>query len=146
MARDGLIPSVFASVHPRFKTPWINTLLVGLLACGAAGFLSLDALSNLTNIGALVAFTMVCVTVIYLRISQPGLARPFRTPLYPLTPIIGGGMCVALTWPILADPEPRPFFSIEFTTAEFFGVYLGIGLLIYFLYGLWNSKVGKGEG
>lgn len=145
MARDGLIPSVFAKVHPKFKTPWINTILVGALACSAAGFLSLDALSNLTNIGALVAFTMVCVTVIYLRISQPGLNRPFRTPLYPIVPILGGAMCVALTWPILADPEPRPFFNIEFTTAQFFLVYLGIGLLIYLFYGFWNSKVGRGQ-
>ena len=67
MARDGLIPPVFASVHPKFKTPWINTLLVGALACGFAGFMGLDALANLTNVGTLFAFAIVCFTVVYLR-------------------------------------------------------------------------------
>ena len=63
MARDGLIPPVFAQVHPKFKTPWINTLIVGVLACGFAGFMGLDALANLTNVGTLLAFAIVCVTV-----------------------------------------------------------------------------------
>ena len=89
MARDGLIPPVFAQVHPKFKTPWINTLIVGVLACGFAGFMGLDALANLTNVGTLVAFAIVCVTVIYLRFARPDMQRPFKTPLFPLTPLLG---------------------------------------------------------
>ncbi len=89
MARDGLIPPVFAQVHPKFKTPWINTLIVGVLACGFAGFMGLDELANLTNIGTLLAFAIVCFTVIYLRFARPDMKRPFKTPLFPLTPLLG---------------------------------------------------------
>lgn len=145
MARDGLLPGIFASVHKTFKTPWINTLLVGALVSVAAGFLSLDSLSNLVNVGSLIAFAMVCITVIYLRVSNPKMERPFRAPLFPFVPLAGAAMCLYLTYPLLSDPEPRPFFSITFTTAQFFAAYLGLGLLIYFAYGLWNSKLGKGE-
>ena len=87
MARDGLIPPLFAKVHPKFRTPWINTLLVGLLVCGFAGFMGLDALADLTNVGTLVAFILVCATVIYLRYARPEIHRPFKTPLFPITPI-----------------------------------------------------------
>ena len=73
MARDGLIPPVFAQVHPKFKTPWINTLIVGVLACGFAGFMGLDQLANLTNVGTLLAFAIVCITVIYLRFARPNM-------------------------------------------------------------------------
>ena len=88
MSRDGLLPSPLARVHPRFKTPWVNTIIVGIAASGAAGFLSLDALSDLANVGSLTAFALVCLTVIYLRFKDPHLHRPFRTPLYPVVPIL----------------------------------------------------------
>jgi APA family basic amino acid/polyamine antiporter len=119
MSRDGLLPSHLAVVHKRFKTPWINTIIVGLTAVGAAGFLSLDTLSDLTNVGSLAAFAIVCVTVIYLRITHPRMARQFRTPLFPLTPILGAVMCIFL-------------------------IYLAIGIVVYFAFGMWNSKLGKG--
>jgi APA family basic amino acid/polyamine antiporter len=80
MARDGLIPSVFARVHRKFMTPWVNTILVGLLAMGFAGFMSLDALANLTNVGTLAAFAIICITVIYLRYARPEMKRPFKMP------------------------------------------------------------------
>ena len=80
--RDGLVPPSLAAVHTKFKTPWINTIIVGVIACGAAGFLSLDALGDLTNVGSLAAFALVCITVIYLRVASPDLVRPFRTPLF----------------------------------------------------------------
>jgi len=70
MSHDGLLPSQLAVVHKRFKTPWINTIIVGIVAAGAAGFMSLDALSDLTNVGSLAAFAIVCGTVIYLRITH----------------------------------------------------------------------------
>jgi APA family basic amino acid/polyamine antiporter len=134
MSRDGLLPSSLAVVHKRFKTPWINTIIVGLTAVGAAGFLSLDTLSDLTNVGSLAAFAIVCITVIYLRVSAPGMARPFRTPLFPLTPILGALMCLFLLMSLMAIP----------TTRNFFLIYLAVGIVLYFAYGMRNSKLGKG--
>jgi len=134
MARDGLIPPVFAQVHPKFKTPWINTLIVGLLACGFAGFMGLDQLANLTNVGTLLAFAIVCFTVIYLRFTRPDMPRPFKTPLFPLTPVLGALMCLFLLMSLMAHEETRTFFVR----------YLVGGIVLYFLYGMWNSKLGKG--
>jgi APA family basic amino acid/polyamine antiporter len=134
MSRDGLLPSSLALVHKKFKTPWINTIIVGVAACFAAGFMSLDVLGDLTNVGSLAAFTLVCVTVIYLRFSSPELVRPFKTPFFPVTPIIGGLMCVVLLMSLMAVAVTRNFFLI----------YLGIGILIYLAYGMRNSKLGKG--
>jgi APA family basic amino acid/polyamine antiporter len=134
MARDGLIPQVFANVHPKFKTPWINTILVGVLACGFAGFMGLDALANLTNVGTLAAFAIVCATVIYLRFARPDMNRPFKTPLFPITPLLGALMCVFLLMSLMAHEGTRNFFL----------VYLAGGFVLYFFYGMWNSKLGRG--
>jgi len=134
MSHDGLLPSQLAVVHKRFKTPWINTIIVGIVAAGAAGFMSLDALSDLTNVGSLAAFAIVCGTVIYLRITHPKMDRPFRTPLYPIVPILGVLMCLFLLMSLMAVPITRNFFL----------VYLGVGIVIYFAYGLWFSKLGRG--
>ncbi|MFT3728866.1 MAG: amino acid permease [Terricaulis sp.] len=135
MARDGLIPPVFASIHKNFKTPWVNTLLVGVLAAGFAGFMSLDTLSDVTNVGTLAAFAIVCITVIYLRYKRPDMDRPFRTPLFPVVPILGAIMCVFLLMSLMAKDDTRNFFI----------VYALGGFLLYFVYGMWNSKLGKGE-
>jgi APA family basic amino acid/polyamine antiporter len=134
MSRDGLIPPVFSQVHPKFKTPWINTLIVGVLACGFAGFMGLDQLANLTNVGTLLAFAIVCITVIYLRFARPNMPRAFKTPLFPLTPIVGALMCFFLLMSLMAHEATRNFFL----------VYLVGGILLYFAYGMWNSKLGKG--
>jgi APA family basic amino acid/polyamine antiporter len=135
MSRDGLLPSQLAVVHKRFKTPWINTIIVGITAAGAAGFMSLGALSELTNVGSLAAFAIVCITVLHLRVSHPTMARPFRTPLFPLVPILGAVMCVFLLMSLMAVPDTRNFFL----------VYLAIGIVIYFAFGMRNSKLGRGE-
>ena len=134
MSRDGLIPPVFARVHPKFKTPWINTVIVGLLACGFAGFMGLDELANLTNIGTLLAFAIVCITVIYLRVTRPDMKRPFKTPLFPITPLLGAVMCLFLLMSLMARE----------TTRNFFLVYLAGGLVLYLAYGMWHSQIGKG--
>ncbi|HEY2709220.1 MAG TPA: amino acid permease [Caulobacteraceae bacterium] len=133
MSHDGLLPSQLAVVHKRFRTPWINTIIVGIVAAGAAGFMSLDALSDLTNVGSLAAFAIVCGTVIYLRVTHPKMDRPFRTPLYPIVPIMGVLMCLFLLMSLMAVPATRNFFLI----------YLGVGFLLYFAYGLWFSKLGR---
>jgi APA family basic amino acid/polyamine antiporter len=135
MARDGLLPAVFARVHPRFRTPWIDTLIVGSVTACFAGFMSLDSLAALTNVGSLSAFAMVCLTVLYLRHAQPELARPFRSPWFPFVPLIGAAMCVLLLMSLMGKAETRNFFL----------VYLGCGMLLYFAYGLRHSKLGRGE-
>jgi APA family basic amino acid/polyamine antiporter len=134
MSRDGLLPKAMSVVHKRYRTPWINTIIVGIIACSAAGFRSLDDLADLSNVGSLAAFALVCITVIYLRVSSPDLHRPFRTPLYPLVPILGAGMCLFLLKSILNKPKTGPFFL----------AYVGVGILLYFVYGMWNSKLSKG--
>ncbi len=134
MSRDGLLPPALATVHQRFKTPWINTIIVGIAACCAAGFMSLDALADLSNVGSLAAFSIVCITVGYLRVTRPDLKRPFRTPLFPIVPILGTVMCLVLLMSLMATKATRHFFLI----------YLAGGIVLYFLYGMWNSKLGKG--
>jgi APA family basic amino acid/polyamine antiporter len=134
MSRDGLLPSALAKVHKKFLTPWVNTLVVGVAAMFAAGFLSLDKLADLSNVGSLSAFALVCITVIYLRHSEPGLARPFRTPLYPVVPILGALMCGILLMSLMSTEHTRHFFLI----------YLVVGVALYFLYGIRNSKLGRG--
>jgi APA family basic amino acid/polyamine antiporter len=134
MSHDGLLPSHLAAVHKRFKTPWINTIIVGAVAAGCAGFLSLDTLSEVTNVGTLAAFAIVCGTVIYLRITHPHMARPFRTPLYPVVPILGVIMCVMLLLSLMHVRDTRNFFI----------VYMAVGVALYFAFGLWNSKLGRG--
>ncbi len=135
MSRDGLLPSPFARVHPKFKTPWINTIVVGIIAAAFAGFMSLDKLANLTNVGSLSAFAIVCLTVLYLRYARPAMKRPFRTPLFPVVPILGALMCLFLLMALMAHKETR----------EFFLIYLVLGFALYFVYGMRNSKLGRGE-
>ena len=134
VSRDGLLPKSLSYVHKKFRTPWINTIIVGCAAMCAAGFMSLDTLGDVTNVGSLTAFALVCITVIYLRISEPGLARPFKTPLYPLTPVLGAGMCVLLLMSLMATA----------TTRHFFLIYLAVGIVIYFVYGIRMSTLGRG--
>jgi len=137
MARDGLIPKVFANVHPKLQTPWINTIIVAILAMGFAGFMGLDALANLTNVGTLVAFGIICVTVIYLRFARPGMHRPFKMPTAVMLPVAGLGamLCFLLLMALMAHVQTRNFFLI----------YLAIGFMLYFAYGMWNSKLAKVE-
>jgi basic amino acid/polyamine antiporter, APA family len=122
-------------VHPRYRTPWIDTIIVGVVAAGFAGLMSLDALVDLTNVGSLAAFSIVCLTVLYLRFAEPALKRPFRTPLFPLVPVLGAAMCLFLLMSIMANSATRHFFL----------VYLVGGMVVYFLYGIRHSKLAHGE-
>lgn len=135
MSRDGLLPDVFATVHRKYRTPWVNTLIVGLLAGACAGFLSLDALAELTNVGTLAAFMLVCITVIYMRLAAPELKRPFRAPLGFLTPIFGALLCFILLMSLMTNEHTRSFFL----------AYVAVGLLVYVLFGVKNSKLGRAE-
>src|SRR5205807_3571061 len=124
MARDGLVPKgFFADVHPVFKTPWKSTIGIGLFVSVMAGLLPIDALLELTNIGTLFAFVIVCTAVLIMRRTNPTAERPFKVPLVPLIPILGIVMCLML---MLSLPLGNWLRLV---------VWLAIGLCIYFGYG-----------
>ena len=131
MANDGLLPKkFFAAVHPRFRTPYKNTILVGLLAAIVGSLTPIDDIGKMVNIGTLLAFIIVCIAVLVLRRTNPGQRRPFRTPWVPVVPILGmifnGYMMYKLGW-------------INWARLI---VWLIIGLVIYFTYSRYHSRVG----
>jgi basic amino acid/polyamine antiporter, APA family len=132
MARDGLLPQYFAKIHPRFRTPHITTIWTGIVVGGVAMITDIGSLADLTNIGTLFAFVLVCLGVIVLRRTDPTRPRPFRVPMVPLFPILGVLFCGAL------------MLSLPLETWARFFVWLFIGLIIYFCYGAWHSKLRKG--
>jgi basic amino acid/polyamine antiporter, APA family len=131
MSNDGLLPPVFSKVHPKFKTPYISTILTGCVAFILAGILPISVLSELVSIGTLLAFVIVCIGIIILRKTKPQLQRPFRTPWVPLVPILGAGVCLA------------QMLSLPFATWLRLLVWMGIGFLIYFTYSIRHSKFHK---
>jgi APA family basic amino acid/polyamine antiporter len=133
MSRDGLLPSPLAKVHPKFRTPWVNTIITGAVCATAAALFDINTLGDLTSIGTLAAFAIVCLAVIWLRRTRPELERGFWTPFYPVTPVLGILSCVFL----ITRVEPR---------VQLFFFYFLIGaVVLYFLYGIWHSKLGRGE-
>jgi APA family basic amino acid/polyamine antiporter len=135
MARDGLLPPVFASVHPRFKTPHVTTILTGVLVGTAAAFANIEEMVDLTNIGTLFAFVMVCVGVIILRYKDPQRPRPFRVPLGTwLFPSLGAVSCLGLIYYL----PPASWW-------RFVG-WLLLGLSLYVSYGYTRSSVGRRAG
>jgi APA family basic amino acid/polyamine antiporter len=129
MSRDGLIGSWGSRVHPKFRTPYLSTIFTGIAVTVAAGILPLDVISQLVNIGTLLAFVLVCIGVMVLRKTRPDLDRPFRTPWVPLVPILGVICCFGL---MLTLPGYTWLRLI---------VWLIIGLVIYFTYGRRHSKL-----
>ncbi len=128
MARDGLIPrSFFAAVHPRFRTPHKATILTGVIVALIAALFPLELLADLVNIGTLFAFVIVCGSVLILRRTQPTLHRPFRTPFVPFVPLAGIAMNLAL------------MLSLGWENWLRLGVWLAVGLAIYFVYGRHRS-------
>jgi APA family basic amino acid/polyamine antiporter len=134
MARDGLLPAVFGKVHPRFKTPYITTIITGIVAAVVAGLFPIGLLGELVSIGTLLAFVIVCGGIIMLRYKSPNLARPFRTPLVPLVPILGILICGYM------------MTSLPWATWERLIVWMIIGLAIYFFYSRSHSKLARAEG
>ena len=131
MARDGLVPyKFFADVHPKFQTPWKSTILIGVFVVCLAGFLPIDALLHLTNIGTLFAFAIVCGAVLVMRKIDPTAHRPFRCPLVPVVPILGIFTCLMLMLSLPADNWYRLIG------------WLALGLVIYFGYGRHHSHLG----
>jgi APA family basic amino acid/polyamine antiporter len=129
MSRDGLLPKPFSRLHPRFRTPYIGTILTGTFVATFAAFANIAEVVDLTNIGTLFAFVLVSAGVIFLRRSDPDRPRPFRVPGVPFTPIISIVACGYL------------MFQLPRITWIRFGIWLLIGLVIYFLYGYRNSAL-----
>ncbi|HWG98186.1 MAG TPA: amino acid permease [Pilimelia sp.] len=133
MSRDGLLPGWLSAVHPRFRTPYRITIIVGLLVALLAGFVPLAELAELVNIGTLFAFVLVSIAVIVLRRTRPDLPRSFRVPWVPLVPALAALACVVLML----------FLTVE--TWLRFLAWMALGFVVYFLYGRRHSRLGRAE-
>ena len=131
MSKDGLLPKWASAIHPKFRTPWISTIVVGSVVAIMPAFLNIDILSDLVNIGTLLAFTIVCAGVWVLRVRHPEMERPFRTPMVPLVPILG-----ILTALFVMSRLPLVTWMVMIG-------WLLVGLVIYFGYSIKHSKVQK---
>lgn len=133
MSKDGLIPKIFADLHPKYRTPyksnWILFVFVGLFAALVPGSIAGD----LTSFGTLFAFVLVSAGVLIMRKKNPNLARPFRTPLVPLVPILGVIICTGM------------IVAIDVVTLQAAAIWMAIGLVVYFTYSKKNSAIQKGE-
>jgi basic amino acid/polyamine antiporter, APA family len=135
MARDGLLPPVFARVHPRFRTPHITTIVTGLAVGLLSGVASIDEMVDLTNIGTLFAFILVCIGITVLRFKDPGRARPFRVPFGPVfLPMLGALSCLCLMY-YLPPTSWWRFLS-----------WLVLGFAVYLSYGYCHSTLGRTAG
>jgi APA family basic amino acid/polyamine antiporter len=122
MSRDGLLPALFGVVHPRFRTPYLSTMLTGVIIAFAAGLLPIGLLGQLVSIGTLLAFALVCIGIVMLRRTAPDLERPFRTPFVPTVPILGAVICLA------------QMVALPLQTWYRLLIWLVTGLVIYFAY------------
>lgn len=129
MSRDGLLPKWFTKLHPKYKTPYRPTLIIGLITAFVAGVTPINEVAELVNIGTLTAFILICSSIIVLRVKRPDLKRGFKTPLVPLIPIIGIGFSAYL------------IASLPGITFIRFIVWMAIGLVIYMLYGKKRSTL-----
>ncbi len=129
MSRDGLLPKLFSGVHKQYGTPYKSTILTGSVSALVAGLLPINILGELVSIGTLMAFVIVCVSIIVLRKTNPGINRPFRTPWVPLVPLLGAGICLV------------QMISLPWDTWLRLIVWMAIGFVIYFTYGIKHSKL-----
>jgi APA family basic amino acid/polyamine antiporter len=129
MSRDGLLPRIFAVVHPRFRTPHLSTMLTGIIIALMAGFTPIGVLSQLVSIGTLLAFVLVSFGVIILRRTAPDIPRPFRTPGVPAVPILGAVFCLA------------QMVGLPLATWERLLIWLAIGFVVYFSYSRRSSAL-----
>ena len=129
MSNDGLLPPIFSKVHKKFKTPYITTIVIGIACAVFAGLFPINILGKMVSIGTLLAFTIVCIGIIVLRKKRPDLPRPFRTPLVPFIPILGAVVCLS------------QMISLPFDTWMRLLIWMAVGLVIYFIYGVKHSKI-----
>jgi APA family basic amino acid/polyamine antiporter len=131
MANDGLLPKVFCDLHPKFRTPYKSNILLFLFVGSFATLIPGDITGDLTSIGTLLAFALVSIGVWIMRKSDPNTPRPFKTPLVPIVPILGAGICTAM------------IVSLDNTTLFVAFAWMLLGLIIYFSYSKRSSKLNK---
>jgi APA family basic amino acid/polyamine antiporter len=131
MSRDGLLPKYFTKVHPKYQTPHITTIWTGVVVAAISAVANINEIVELTNIGTLFAFVLVCAGIIILRITDPNRPRVFKTPFVPVVPLLGIAMCIYL------------MLGLPTVTWIRFGVWLTTGLVLYFTYGFWKSRLRK---
>jgi APA family basic amino acid/polyamine antiporter len=131
MARDGLLPVALAKVHPTWRTPYKLTLVTGVAVAALSGFIGLETLAHLVNIGTLFAFILVSVGVVILRRTRPDLPRSFRVPAAPVVAVVAVLLCLYLMLNLTGDTWVR------------FGIWMALGFVVYFAYGKRHSRVGK---
>jgi APA family basic amino acid/polyamine antiporter len=133
MSKDGLVPRIFSDVHPRFRTPYKSNLIFFVFVGSFAAFVPGDIVGDMTSIGTLFAFILVCAGVWILRVRHPEVPRQFRTPLVPLVPILGIGVCAAM------------IFGLGWPNWLRLGVWLVLGLIVYFGYSRHHSRLNTGR-
>ena len=143
MARDGLLPRAFAVIHPKFRTPWIGTILLGIVIAIAASFLPISILGDLVSLGTACAFAIVCLSVIMLRLRHPDMERPFKVPGGIFTAVLGILACLALAG-LNFIPMVQHALNDNPLPLTILGIYAVVGAVIYCAYGYWNSKLAKG--
>ncbi|MCK7559917.1 amino acid permease [Chitinophaga sedimenti] len=131
MSRDGLLPKFFSDVHPKFRTPWKTNLFFMVFVCLFAGLVPVSDLGHMVSIGTLFAFVLVCIGVMIMRKTMPDVQRSFRTPLVPVVPVLGIVVCGYLMYSLPGESWLR------------LAAWLAIGLVIYFTYGVKNSKINQ---
>jgi APA family basic amino acid/polyamine antiporter len=145
MARDGLLPKAFATLHKKFRTPWIGTIILGVIIATAAALLPIDILGDLVSLGTATAFAIVCISVMWLRKNQPDLPRPFVAPLGIATPLLGIFFALVMIVPLFLDIIGKAAKG-DFIPASLLSGYILLGAAIYAGYGYSNSRLGKGLG
>ena len=131
MSRDGLLPRMFSDIHAKWRTPWKSNLLFMAFVAFFAGFFPISKLGHMTSIGTLLAFVIVCAGVMVMRYTQPLIPRAYRVPFFPLFPLLGILVCLAM------------MTSLDMDTWWRLIIWLGIGMIIYFTYSRFNSRLNK---
>jgi APA family basic amino acid/polyamine antiporter len=137
MSKDGLLPKLFSDTHPKFKTPWKSNMLFAFVVSAFAGFAPIALVGEMTSVGTLFAFVVVCAAVLILRYKEPNRERPFKTPFVPLVPILGIVACGSLLVSLCVS---------DFMHAGRLFVWLGIGLIVYHTYSKKHSKIRQAQG
>jgi APA family basic amino acid/polyamine antiporter len=133
MSVDGLLPKFFSDIHSKYRTPWKTNLFFLVFVSLFAGFVPVSALGHMVSIGTLLAFSLVCIGVMIMRVKMPDTPRAFKTPLMPFVPLAGIAVCFYLMYSLPIESWERLF------------IWMALGIIIYFIYGKKNSVLNKSD-